>query len=193
MSWAWLIVGLAYIVGMIPSAALIGGLAGVDPSAEGSGNPGASNVYRLAGRRFGFFVLAADVAKGALPVAIGLGIDGRPLAFGCWVAAVLGHIFPAVRKFRGGKGVATTGGGVFVLFPLIGVGLLLVFLAVFQLAKTASIASLTLAVLLPVLVALSGRPTWEGVVAVVLAVLVLIRHQSNIRRILAGNEGHIAG
>ena len=188
MSWAWLLVGVAYVIGMTPSAIAVGRLAGVDPVRSGSGNPGASNVYRLAGKRFGLAVLLADVAKGALPVALGLLADGRALGAACWCAAALGHIFPIARRFRGGKGVATTGGGVLVLFPLIGLVLLAVFFLVLRLVKTASIGSMTIAALLPVLVAAWGRPGWEIAVSAAVALLVLVRHESNIRRLLGRSE-----
>ena len=188
VSLAWLLVPLAYLIGMMPNAVLMGRLAGVNPKEQGSGNPGASNVYRLAGKRFGIMVLIADMAKGAIPVALGLAVGGRSLALACWCGAVLGHIFPLLQKFRGGKGVATTGGGVMVLFPFVGLALIAVFLVVAQLAKAASIASLTIAALLPILVAVIGRPGWEILVTACLALLVLVRHESNIRRIIGRSE-----
>jgi glycerol-3-phosphate acyltransferase PlsY len=177
-----LVVG-AYLLGTFPSAQLVGAARGVDPTRAGSGNPGASNVLRTAGRRAGALVFAADVAKGAIPTAIALAVDDRGLAVACWAAAVLGHVFPLTRRLRGGKGVATAGGGALVLHPLVGVVLLAVFAAVVAVTRTASIGSLVIAMLLPVLVAVAGRPWWEVVAAAAVSVLVLCRHAGNIQRL----------
>src|SRR4051794_41765478 len=98
-------------MGTFPSAILVARRRGVDPTATGSGNPGASNVYRTAGKRAGLIVALADLAKGAIPAGVGWAAAGRPVGFACWIAAVLGHVFPATRRFRGGKGVATASGG----------------------------------------------------------------------------------
>ena len=83
----YLLVAVAYLLGTLPSAQLVAGRSGVDPTSAGSGNPGATNVYRTAGRRAGLVVFAADVGKGIAAVALGMAIAGRPLALACWVAA----------------------------------------------------------------------------------------------------------
>ena len=115
----YLLVAVAYLLGTLPSAQLVAGRSGVDPTSAGSGNPGATNVYRTAGRRAGLVVFAADVGKGIAAVALGMAVAGRPLALACWVAATVGHVLPVTRRFRGGKGVATGGGGSIVLFPVL--------------------------------------------------------------------------
>lgn len=186
-------VSLAYLVGMLPSAQLVARRVGRDPTSEGSGNPGASNVLRIAGRRAGAAVLALDAGKGAVPTGLALAASGRPLAAACWAAAALGHVFPVVRRFRGGKGVATVAGGAVVLYPLLSVGFLVVFVAVAAIGRRPSPASLTIAVLLPVAVAATGRPGWEVAVAGGLAALVIVRHAGNIRRLLRGEERAIRG
>jgi glycerol-3-phosphate acyltransferase PlsY len=186
-------VPLAYLVGMLPSAQLVARRAGHDPTSEGSGNPGASNVLRIAGRRAGAAVLALDAGKGAVPTGLALALSGRPLAAACWTAAALGHVFPVVRRLRGGKGVATVAGGAVVLYPLVSVGLLVVFAAVAGLGRRPSVASLTVAVLLPLAVAATGRPAWEVAVAAVLSALVVVRHAGNIRRLARGEEQAIRG
>src|SRR5689334_17894800 len=107
MSPTVVLVPLAYLAGMFPTARLVGGRTGHDPTHEGSGNPGASNVYRLAGRRAGAMVFLGDFAKGALAAGVGLAVGGRALGLACGAAAVAGHIAPVTRRFRGGKGVAT--------------------------------------------------------------------------------------
>ncbi len=182
------LVVLAYVLGMFPTAALIGRRGGVDPARQGSGNPGASNMFRLAGARAGAEVLAGDVVKGVVATALGLIVDGRPLAAACWVAVTVGHVFPILRRFRGGKGVATGGGGSLVLFPIVGLAMVAIFIVTVAATRMASIGSLTISVGLVMGVALSGRPGWEVGVSAVVAALVLARHHGNIRRILRGRE-----
>src|SRR3954469_18761612 len=92
-----LLVALGYLLGTLPTAMAVGRRLGRDPTLEGSGNPGATNVYRTAGRRAGLLVGAVDVLKGAVPTAIGYTIDGRPLATVAWIAAVAGHVLPLTR------------------------------------------------------------------------------------------------
>src|SRR4051794_404859 len=115
MGPAVVLVALAYFAGTFPTAALATRRTGHDPAQEGSGNPGASNVYRLAGRRAGAIVFGGDLLKGALAALAGLAAGGRALGLACGIAAVIGHIFPVTRRFRGGKGVATAAGMAVVL------------------------------------------------------------------------------
>jgi acyl phosphate:glycerol-3-phosphate acyltransferase len=182
-----LVVG-AYLVGTFPTAQLVGAREGVDPTRSGSGNPGATNVLRTAGRRAGALVFAGDVLKGAIPAAVGWAVDGRPLGVACWGAAVLGHVFPVTRRLRGGKGVATAGGGALVLHPAIGVILLAMFAVVVRVTRTASLGSVVIAVALPLLIAVAGRPGWEVAAASGVSVLVLARHAGNIRRLARREE-----
>lgn len=188
MSPAVAVVPCAYLLGTFPAAQLVGGARGHDPTREGSGNPGASNVYRLAGRRAGAMVFALDLVKGAVATGAGYALDGRSLAMACGVAAVLGHIAPVTRRFRGGKGVATAAGVTVVLWPLAAVVGAAVWTAVAVGTHTASLASLAGAVAIPLAVALTGRPAHEILVAVALGALVVLRHGSNIRRLLEGRE-----
>lgn len=183
----------AYLVGTVPTAQVIAGWAGHDPTREGSGNPGASNVYRVAGRRAGVAVFAVDAAKGAVPALVGLLVDGRGLGLACGVAAMLGHIFPVLRGFRGGKGVATFGGVAWVLYPVVSLVLVAVWLAVVRRFGKASLGSLVLAVLLPVGVAVRGRPWWEVAVVVAVGLVVVARHRDNIRRLLRREEQPLNG
>ena len=98
----YLLVAVAYLLGTLPSAQLVAGRSGVDPTSAGSGNPGATNVYRTAGRRAGLVVFAADVGKGIAAVALGMAVAGRPLALACWVAVPVGPVLPVTRRGRGG-------------------------------------------------------------------------------------------
>jgi glycerol-3-phosphate acyltransferase PlsY len=188
VSPAVLVVPCAYLLGTFPAAQLVAAARGHDPTREGSGNPGASNVYRIAGRRAGATVFALDAVKGAVATGAGYALDGRSLAMACAVAAVVGHVFPVWRGFRGGRGVATAAGAALVLWPLAAVVGAAVWMGVAQVARTASAASLAAAVAIPVAVALTGRPAVELAVVVTLAALVVVRHLPNIRRLLSGRE-----
>jgi glycerol-3-phosphate acyltransferase PlsY len=178
----------AYALGTLPTASVIGRATGHDPSAEGSGNPGASNVYRLAGARAGVAVFLVDAAKGALATGVGLAAGGRPLGIAAGMAAVVGHVFPVTRRFRGGRGGATAGGFVLTAFPVVGAAAVAGWLAVARLTRTASLASLTVMVGVPIGVAIAGRPGWEVVATVGLSALIGARHAGNVGRLLRGEE-----
>lgn len=194
----------AYLVGAIPFGLLIGLARGVDVRRAGSGNIGATNVGRVVGRPWGKLCLLLDILKGLIPTLTAgfILIQGPPdqLALGSWVlvgaAAVLGHVFPIYLRFRGGKGVATTIGVALGIFPYCTVPMLAALLgyAVVRFATgVVALGSLTLAVLFPALLYgyLAG---WRGlplstfwplqVVAIVLGVLIIVRHAGNIRRLL---------
>lgn len=193
MFTAVVLVVAAYAAGMIPTAQLVGRRIGHDPTAEGSGNPGASNVYRLGGRRAGIAVGAIDLAKGAIPVAVALLVAGRPEAHAAWVAAVVGHVWPVVRGFRGGKGVATAGGGGLVIGPLIGLACAVLFLAVVRVGRIAALGSLSIAMAFPVVAAIVGRPWWEVAVAAGIAAILVLRHRGNIVAIVRRDERRLEG
>lgn len=176
---------LSYVVGTFPSAQVVAGRA---VTQQGSGNPGASNTLRVAGRRAGAAVLALDVAKGAVPTLVALLGSGRPLAATCWAAAVLGHVFPVTRRLRGGKGVATGAGGALVLFPMIALALVAVFVVVAGLFHKASVGSLAIALGLVAGVVVVGRPTWEFAIVAGIVALVVVRHAANISRLVHRRE-----
>lgn len=111
---------VGYVLGTIPSAGVVAWLATrgeIDLRAVGSGNPGAINAIKMLGTRWGLVVLAADIAKGALAVVLGLVIAGDAGAYAAATAAIAGHIFPIWSRFRGGKGVATSAGACLAAFP----------------------------------------------------------------------------
>ena len=184
----WFLVAVAYALGMLPSAQLVAGRSGVDPTAAGSRNPGATNVYRTAGRRAGLMVFFADAGKGALAAGLGLAVGDRSLGLACWAAATFGHVLPATRRFRGGKGVATGGGGSLVLFPILGLFVAALFVVVARVSGKASLGSIVIAVALPAGVAATGRGWCEFLVAAGIAAMVLVRHEGNIRRLVSGEE-----
>jgi acyl phosphate:glycerol-3-phosphate acyltransferase len=187
-SLALLLIIPAYLLGTFPSALIVARFGGHDVLHEGSGNPGASNVARLMGWKAGAIVLVADFGKGAIASGIGLAVAGRGGAFALGIAAVLGHMFPVTRRFKGGKGVATAGGMLIVLYPVIVLVLAAVWFLVARVLKLASVGSLLCAVLFPVLVAVAGYGAAEVAVIAALAVVVIARHAANVRRLFQGRE-----
>ena len=133
-------------------------------------------------------VFLLDAVKGALPALVGLALNSRSGAYVLVAAAVVGHMFPATRKFRGGKGVATMGGAMLVLHPLPSLALTAIWVAVRCTTRKASLASLLIAVLLPILVGAFGAPGWETIWVLGLCLLVLVRHIDNIKRLLESRE-----
>jgi glycerol-3-phosphate acyltransferase PlsY len=163
-------------------------LAGHDPTAEGSGNPGASNVYRVAGLRAGLAVFAGDAAKGTVAAAAGRAAGGPEMALACGLAAVLGHCFPAFRRFRGGRGVATAAGTIAVLEPVVALPFVLLWIAVARLTGKASLASIAVIGGVPVAVFALDRPAWERAGVTALSAIVVARHAGNLVRLAQGDE-----
>lgn len=185
--WALLVVP-SYLLGTFPTGLLVGRRHGHDPTAEGSGNPGATNVARVAGRAAGLVVLLVDLAKGAVPAAVGLAVGGTTLGLACGAAAVVGHIFPVTRHFRGGKGVATASDMVIVVYPLLSLVVGAVFVVTALVTRRVSAASLAMAVALPVVLVVAGEPAAQVAVALAVSLCVIVRHRANIGRLLRGEE-----
>jgi glycerol-3-phosphate acyltransferase PlsY len=183
------VLALAYALGTLPTALVVGRNAGFDPTRAGSGNPGTSNVFRLGGRRAGATVLAGDLGKGIVATVMGLAVGGRPLALAAGVAAVLGHVLPLNRPRRGGKGVATALGVVVVLEPWLAVAAVVMWVAVVAVTRTAAAASLAMMAMVVAGVALAGRPAWEVAGVSVVAFLVAVRHRGNLTRLVWGRRG----
>ena len=196
-----LLVG-SYLLGSIPFGYLAGRLAGIDIRDAGSGNVGATNVVRVLGKRYGYPVFALDVLKGFGAVKISmLMAPGRPPEwnspefFGIVAAmsSVLGHLYPPWLKFKGGKGVATSAGALLALTPvatLIGVA---IWTIVFWLTRYVSLASVTAAVVLPIVILVvrshdqnNGKPLVYSSACV--AAVVIWRHRSNLSRLIRGTE-----
>lgn len=188
---AVVLVVASYLVGTFPTAVLVARRRGVDPTTAGSGNPGATNVLRVAGRRAGAAALLGDVAKGALPAAVGWAAGGHGLGLACGVAAVVGHVAPVTRRFRGGKGVATAAGMALVLFPLAAVVVAAGFAVTVAATLMASLGSIVAVTVLPVAAALLGATAAEVVALAACAVLIVARHRANIARMLDGTERRV--
>jgi len=187
------LVPLAYLLGSFPTAALVARATGHDILREGSGNPGASNVYRLAGWKAGLIAFVGDFAKGAIPSAVGLVLDGHRGAYLLGFAAVVGHVLPVMFRFRGGRGVATAGGTLAVIFPLITLGLAVLWFIIARGLRKASVGSIVVTVAFPVLVALTGHSWGDVVITSALALVVLSRHVPNLRRLFRGEEPGLGG
>ncbi len=192
MAYAIVILFLvAYLIGTFPSAVMVAKSRGIDITTFGSGNPGASNIARALGTKFGVLVFALDAGKGVVAVILGFVIADRPEAYVCAAAALLGHMFPVQRRFKGGKGIATGGGVLLATHIITGLVSILVWLAVMKLTRKASVASIAVVPLVPILFVLEGTPLWEILTIVALGVLVEIRHVSNIKRLIAGKEHNV--
>jgi glycerol-3-phosphate acyltransferase PlsY len=181
----------AYLLGTFPSAWLATRGRGVDPSAAGSGNPGATNVYRTAGRRAGVLTLVGDVFKGAAAAGLGWAIGGHGLGVACGVAAVVGHVAPLSRLSLGGKGVATGAGMALVLFPLAALVSAAAFALVTGLTRIVSLGSMAAVAVLPAAAGALGAPGREVAALAGCAVVVIARHRANIGRLWRGEEPHL--
>jgi glycerol-3-phosphate acyltransferase PlsY len=162
-----------YALGTFPTAIVVARRYGVDPTTAGSGNPGATNVMRTAGRLPGIVTLVLDVAKGALAAGLGWAASGRELAVLCGVAAVIGHVAPVQRRFRGGKGVATGFGLALATFPLAAVAGAVWFYALRLVMGRPSVVSQAAIVTLPAVAVASGATGIE-VAALILGALVVL-------------------
>jgi len=183
---AFAVVG--YVLGTFPSAVIVGRASGIDITSSGSGNPGASNVGRTLGWKKGVLVYALDALKGVIAVIIGRLVAGDAGGYWCAAAAIVGHIFPVMRAFRGGKGVATGSGSTIVLHPVVSAVLLVAWVVLSKTTKKASIASMVVTVGLPVTMGIIGTPAWEILAMAGLALLVMVRHLPNLRRLKSGSE-----
>ncbi len=179
-----------YLLGSISAAIVVARLLRLpDPRQAGSGNPGATNVLRLGGKRAAALTLAGDLVKGVVPVALArfLGLEGWALA-AVALATFLGHLYPIYFGFRGGKGVATALGILLALQPLLGGAVLLVWVLIFLLTRLSSLAALGAALAAPILGLVLLQQRGEQALLLVLALLVLWRHRGNIARLRSGAE-----
>lgn len=191
------IVAGAYLLGSVSFSVLIVRLLhGLDVRTVGSGNAGATNVLRAAGRKAGAIVLALDVAKGVTAVAVPRALDASvSIVGGAAVAVVVGHVFPVFFGFRGGKGVATSAGALGTLAPAAMALGLVVFVLMVTWKRYVSLGSIVTAALLPFLVVLcqwlgwvKGNDTWLVVPASAIALIIIARHARNLRRLRQGTE-----
>lgn len=179
----------AYLLGSVPTGLLLGKLCGVDVRREGSGNIGATNLYRTVGRWVGVATLVGDSLKGAVPVLL-VGQYLHSPGFAAWVglAAFCGHVFSLFLRFRGGKGVATALGVFLVLSPLAVAFALALFVGLMLVWRYVSLGSIMAAALMPLTVTLLGGGRDLVLVTLIISLVVIVKHHENIRRLLAGTE-----
>lgn len=186
----WLLVPLAYLIGSVSSAIIVCRLMGLDdPRKQGSGNPGATNVMRIGGKKAATITLLGDALKGFLPVLIAKSLGVDTLILGLVVfAAFLGHLYPVFFGFKGGKGVATTFGLSLGVTWLLGLAVLATWYIIYKIGKISSLSAIITAVLSPAYVWFISGDEYLLIAFVLVSVVLLCRHKSNIRRLIAGEE-----
>lgn len=194
----FLYIVLAYLLGSIPTSIWVGRkFYGIDVREHGSKNAGATNTFRVLGKKPGIIVLCIDILKGLVAVLIAkFGIDESDVEFssywliGVAIVAVLGHMFPLYAQFKGGKGVATSLGVILGLYPDAAGICVSVFLFVFIISHYVSLGAIVASVVFPIMVIFIFKQSFSlNVFSVVLASLVIYKHKLNIRRLLNGTEG----
>jgi acyl phosphate:glycerol-3-phosphate acyltransferase len=191
-AWPFILAAaLAYLLGSIPFGLVLTRLAGYgDIRRIGSGNIGATNVLRTGSKRLAALTMLLDLAKGAVAVLIARRF-GPDMAAVAAVFVFLGHLYPVWLGFKGGKGVATAGGIVIAYAWPVGLAALATWLAVAVATRYSSLAALTACALAPLYTWLLTRDMRTTEVILVLAVIVILRHHANIRRLLRGEESRI--
>jgi acyl phosphate:glycerol-3-phosphate acyltransferase len=191
----------SYLLGSIPFGYVIGRIAGVDIRRTGSGNVGATNVVRVLGKRYGYPVFVLDFLKGFGPVKISMLLAtgpppdwNSPELFGivAAVSSIVGHSYPPWLKFKGGKGVATSAGALFALTAVGGLVGIAIWMAIFWLTRYVSVASVTAALVLPIVILVISRRNESAKAifyfSVLAAAVVIWRHRSNLSRLMRGAE-----
>jgi acyl phosphate:glycerol-3-phosphate acyltransferase len=189
----WFVIALAlgYCLGSIPFGLLLTRWAGAgDIRSIGSGNIGATNVLRTGRKGLALATLLLDLAKGALPTALGLAWLGPLGGAVAGAGAILGHCFPVWLAFRGGKGVATAAGVVLGMTPVLFVVMLAAFIAVVYATRWVSLGSISAACLAPVAAWFAGDGT-AALLYLLIAALVVVKHRENIGRLLRGEENRL--
>ncbi len=185
------LVVFAYFLGSMPTAYLLVRLmTGKDVRATGSGNVGATNALRTAGWKVGAVVTVIDMLKGAIPVWLMYRFNPESgWVAAAMLAAVLGHCYPVWLKFKGGKGVATCFGAFLVIAPLSALAALGLWIVVLVISRWVALASMVASASFPLILKLIDRPDMVTLVSVsAAAVIIILRHSSNIRGILTGTE-----
>jgi len=183
---------IAYLLGSVSCAVIVSKIMKLpDPRKEGSGNPGATNVFRLGGKKAAIYVLIGDALKGLIAVIIGrlFHVDGILLGFVA-LAAVIGHVFPIFFKFKGGKGVATSIGAILGLSFWVGIFLIATWIIVALIFRYASVAALITAIAAPIYMLIAGRGGFAFPVLLI-TILIIWKHWENINRLRKGTEGKI--
>ncbi len=181
----------AYFIGNISPAILIGKMMmGIDIRSKGSGNAGATNTLRVLGKKAAIATLVIDVLKGVAAVLIGKYIGGQDLAMACGMAVFIGHIWPMIFGFRGGKGIATAFGTIVTIEPLLGLIYAIIGLSTVAITRKVSVGSLATSILFPV-IAYFFDPKYL-LWATAMAAIILFKHRMNIKRLFKGEEPNLS-
>lgn len=182
----------AYLLGSIPVGVILARTKGTDPRNIGSGNIGATNVMRAAGKATGILTLAGDILKGFLPIVIAFVFnESRAVIGAVGLATFLGHLFPVFLRFKGGKGVATALGVYLALNPIAVLIDVIVFVLILLKWRYVSLGSLVGVAVMPLLLYLLHAPYHYIYLALILGALIFIKHRDNIKRLIAGTENKI--
>ncbi len=185
-----LLILFAYLIGSVSSAIIVCRLMGLpDPREQGSGNPGATNVMRIGGKKAAAITFFGDFLKGLIPVLIAKFI-GTPPVFWTFVglAAFIGHLYPVFFGFKGGKGVATSAGVLLSFDIFLGGAFMLTWVSIYKLGKISSLAALLSSALAPIYAWFLTEDPFLTLAALIMTGFLLWRHESNIRRLLAKEE-----
>ena len=187
---ALVLIVFGYLFGSISSAVVTCKVMKLpDPRSEGSRNPGATNVYKIAGKKAASITLVGDVLKGVLPVLFGRFLEMDTLTLSLIaMAAFLGHLYPLFFGFKGGKGVATAFGVIVALNVLVALAMLASWLFVLQIFKLSSLSALITALVTPLYFYYIDGSMIFTLMSGVLSALLILRHRSNIEKIIAGTE-----
>ncbi len=184
---------IGYVLGNFTASYIVGKkMKNIDIREHGSGNAGATNTFRVLGLKAGIIVFVCDVIKGMAAALIGRWMTGTLLGgLLAGMGAVIGHDWPVVLNFKGGKGIATSFGLMIVLFPAIS-GILFIFgVTVILITRYVSLASISAAVLFPAMLAIFGQDTEIILIGALLSAIAILRHRTNIAKLLKGEENRI--
>jgi len=183
---------LGYFIGSIPFSFIVSKQLGkIDIREHGSGNSGATNVFRTLGKKAGLLAFLGDFLKGILAASIGLGFFNTEGALICAGMAIIGHCYPVWLKFKGGKGVATSAGMIMALTPGVGAILIVFQLSLIYKTRLMSLASITAAALYPVLVFAFGYPIEYIGYSLFIGLFVIYRHRANLMRLINKTESKL--
>lgn len=190
MMMAWLFVPAAYLFGSVSSAIIVCQMMGLpDPREQGSKNPGATNVMRFGGKKAAGITLFGDMVKGVIPVYLAkvFGVPSEVLAL-TGLAAFLGHLYPIFFGFEGGKGVATSAGVLLGFSWWLGLAFMVTWIAMYKLGKISSLSALIASILSPIFAWFILGDVMLVVASLLMTLMLLWRHKSNIERLLSGSE-----
>ncbi|RKD27935.1 glycerol-3-phosphate acyltransferase PlsY [Caminicella sporogenes DSM 14501] len=184
---------LSYLIGSLPFSFIVGKyIGGIDIRKHGSGNTGATNVLRTAGKKAFIIAFLGDFLKGFIVAFSAKIILNLETAVICSVFVVLGHCYSMFLGFKGGKGVATAAGTIFALYPLIGLILLIIQILILMAFNIMSLASIIVSISFPIVSILFKTPKYYIYYSIFIGLFVIYKHKSNIKRLISGNESKIS-